>query len=347
MERRHVWTSLGVLCLVAFVVLTWVFWPRPRLLLPLSKRITPSFAFPWNVSTSDMAWLSDHEALVVQQDSGGNWKVFRLNTVQHTHVSDAILTKLYQQSQASSPSPYPSPDKKWLLWFTNTYQGIFVSTQDGKQTADFTIRNPQFGGWVDDRHWICYEEHDSNNKALTEVKVYSVDDPKHPHSIHMNGIDSSNWSIMVFPDATHLLTDNWQPDTEAKTLVLTKLELKQGASPITLSRIALPKNDAVNMVTYSPKGERIALVLSRVRNGPFSQLIHRFIPAYPVKTSNVISLYVCNRDGTGMREIGMMMDGGPIDNEAGLDSTSINWLPGEKQLSYVYKGALYTVPVDK
>ncbi|HLK58912.1 MAG TPA: hypothetical protein VKU00_20225 [Chthonomonadaceae bacterium] len=352
MERRHVWASLSVLCLIAFVVLTWIFWPRPRLLLPLSKRITPSFA--WEIDHSDLEWISDHEAVLVQQDTAKHWQLSRLDTLHRTLVPDTKLTTLFQQSQASSPIILPSPDGKWLLWYIRNSKALRLTTPDATHVTNIPIPLGQYGGWVDDRHWATYMNIEnlpsspnapSLDSGLAEIKVYGVDNPQHPHRIMASDISTVYDPSLTFPSPNLFFICDWQPLMPAEKLMLEEHPMHI-VGAFHAIWIHLPKNDAVNMVTFSPKGERMALLLSRERPGPISQMIHRIIPAYPVKTSNVVSLYVCHRNGKDMKEIGMIMDGAPVDDPAGLDTDSLRWLPSGKQLSYVYKGVTYLVAVD-
>ena len=87
-------------------------------------------------------------------------------------------------------------------------------------------------------------------------------------------------------------------------------------------------------IAVSPKGDRIAwLLMPNLKGRPRN--VQR----------GAASLWVSQLDGSRMREIG---SAGTDVRQRSAPSLlmQLRWLPGGKRLSFLYNGALYTVPTD-
>ena len=343
MKKRNTWIAFGVLGFAGFVILAMVFWPRPRLLLPLSHRVIPPLKF--SSDTNDLAWISDHTALIFRKDKNGKNQVTRLNLTTLTNLPDDKLTELYQKS-SGIPTVFPSPDGQWLLWHGYKGKDLYLAATDGTHYSAFPVPHGQKTSWLDNRHWISNTKYLSENDTLNS-KVYSVDDPQHPQiRSAFNLSNLPDYSNIAFLDQEHFLSDDWQQGEAAAIITVTEFEVGDAHRPLNTTKIPLPKNDLVYTVSYSPRAERIAFLLLRNRLEPISELIHRLISSYAIKTNTVVSLYVCNRDGKEMKEIGMIMSASGATAADELDIDSLRWFPDGKQLSYAYKGEVYTVLID-
>lgn len=72
--------------------------------------------------------------------------------------------------------------------------------------------------------------------------------------------------------------------------------------------------------------------------------LHRFIPSIPAKSQPIMSLWICNTNGSRMQQIGYQDLKGP--ESAGAKPCSLRWLPGGKRLSFLCQKTLWTVPVE-
>jgi len=73
--------------------------------------------------------------------------------------------------------------------------------------------------------------------------------------------------------------------------------------------------------------------------------LHRIIRWIPLREERVHSLWVSALDGSKMREVGHV-PGHATGNGYPNTPSNIQWLPGDKSLSYIYNNRLYVVPVD-
>lgn len=83
----------------------------------------------------------------------------------------------------------------------------------------------------------------------------------------------------------------------------------------------------------APNGDKVALLIGY--NTP-SQERDASLRAY--------SLWVCRLDGSSMREVGAWIE--HTNPNHILDMDGLRWLPSERQLSFVYNHALWTVPAE-
>jgi hypothetical protein len=106
-------------------------------------------------------------------------------------------------------------------------------------------------------------------------------------------------------------------------------------------RLPVPGGEA--SVALSPDGERVGWLVYTGR--PFSlieQWLARLNPrfAFGAAPRYTLNLFVSKRDGTGVREVGRVAVS-PQDRSRG----ALRWTPDGTRLSFVFEGALWTVPV--
>jgi hypothetical protein len=80
-------------------------------------------------------------------------------------------------------------------------------------------------------------------------------------------------------------------------------------------------------VTLSPSGDRLAWILEQEHGN-----------------TQLYTLYTADADGAHARPIGSA-EGVPV-GKANSWPRELRWLPDGKQVSFVYKDALYTLPVS-
>ncbi|HZT40651.1 MAG TPA: hypothetical protein VFA07_00610 [Chthonomonadaceae bacterium] len=92
----------------------------------------------------------------------------------------------------------------------------------------------------------------------------------------------------------------------------------------------------------SPQGDRLAWVLTLENAHPEPAWLQRLWALFGQRQRKTFGLWVSHLDGSQLREIGHINY--QPDDEVPQD---IRWTPDGKRLSFLYKGALYTVPVDE
>ncbi len=75
----------------------------------------------------------------------------------------------------------------------------------------------------------------------------------------------------------------------------------------------------------------------------FVTAIRRIMPWTLVREQPTVSLWTSNLDGSGMTEVGHK-PALPEPND-GAEVADILWVPGDREISFQFNDALYTVPV--
>jgi hypothetical protein len=123
---------------------------------------------------------------------------------------------------------------------------------------------------------------------------------------------------------------------------IAECRLNAGVTPVRVSALVLPPDTRLYSLAVSPTGDRVAWISVDSYVSPVAKLMERYlhIPARPRFLAHVS---VANSDGTGIRELGRVA----VSAEAGKNReiSNVAWLPGEKHLSFVLRGALWVLPV--
>jgi hypothetical protein len=121
------------------------------------------------------------------------------------------------------------------------------------------------------------------------------------------------------------------------------IETQLGPAQTTSHRysVKLPPNAELQEVEFAPQGDRAAWLIRQQSVPPWSAFLHRLISSYPAKPIVVGSIWISRIDGTEMHELGHQRG-----TDGGQAADDLHWLPDGKHLSYLYKGLVYTVPVE-
>lgn len=113
-----------------------------------------------------------------------------------------------------------------------------------------------------------------------------------------------------------------------------------------IAGITLPPQTDCLVRSYSPGARRIAWLLLRSRPAILTQWLHRVLPLIALRRDTWIELEVSSVDGSDWRSYGSIPL--PADNPMGatLAAGDIQWLPGGKAVSFVYKGDIWVLPVE-
>ena len=110
--------------------------------------------------------------------------------------------------------------------------------------------------------------------------------------------------------------------------------------------VRLPKNTQVVWFGGNGRLTTVGFDLYRSETPLLSAWIHRFIPSLSVKPVVTEGLWVSRPNVQEMLEIGHIRLRTDIGNDIeGDDIEQALWLPDGNQLSFIYKGMLYVVPI--
>ena len=135
-----------------------------------------------------------------------------------------------------------------------------------------------------------------------------------------------------------------QEDTERTTNLPVGSKSNAVEARLVEPRYSKGHEDEVTQIRVSPQHDRIAyLVFSPGSGFRYPALVRQLIPCLNcVMDPDRVTLWVCNPDGTGGREIEH------IDSQYGSNNiNAVQWLPDGKSISYVFGNKLWIVPADR
>ncbi|HLV79905.1 MAG TPA: hypothetical protein VKT32_06460 [Chthonomonadaceae bacterium] len=236
-----------------------------------------------------------------------------------------------------------SPDKRWLLWSSlGTLSGprwvaATLSGAEQRQWKPDSDPASQVAGlpghalWMrDSRMWVeLVYRYANRNYTITRANVYELDDSSPIRKIAVQGLEDGllagltgdNEILMYYPPDP--IGRHETPITEAHFSLVPLTSATVTARDLT---ITIPTSMDIASVLLSPQGDRLAWILQR---GGLD--------------SPVYTLYVSDGEGKGMRAIGSApyVQVGKRYSWPG----DLRWLPDGKRVSFVYRNALYTVPI--
>ena|SRR5579871_5556216 len=169
---------------------------------------------------------------------------------------------------------------------------------------------------------VAWEKGDAEQETCGVTRSGSVLVRKYtPQSSPIRAVTFTAWDL---PD---ILADRANAPTRAHTLTI-----PMPAHTIDTNGLA-PR--------LSPQGDRLAWVLILDNAPPEPAWLQRLRSWFGQGKQRTMGLWVSGLDGSAMREIGHIAyrPGDEVPQD-------IRWTPDGKRLSFLYKGALYTVPVD-
>ena len=326
--------------------------PLPHAIRVISLGPDNSSRMAGKVSGVIQPWLSDHEVLHFRHG-----QLYRYDVAAKT---DTLLAGLTHQVKSSPCFLYflsASPYGQQVVWGMSANNPIFVATGAGRRReqwdGDGGMTQPFW--CADGKHWLQF--HFGGSPAaihFTKIEMHSLDASQTSESFAsppsgLNGLDilaapSADEVIARTPDVVKFETPKpskgvKQPDgsmaftfTDTPTLrraqTISVWSLHR-AEPLHRYAINLPGK--VQEVAVSPDGERAAWLL---QDG--------------TGKVGAASLWVSKLDGTGLRKLGNFGAGGKAAHDLGMDfPLQVVWVPGGKQVSFLYGEALWVVTVDQ
>ncbi len=350
--------------------------PRERLLLSAARRITAVDEGPF----SPTVWLSDRDVILMpyRQDqsrfefveldtvSGLRQPLPGLNRALHAELQPRLATSrtlgtpggpaIPVVSRHIPPQCDLSPDHQWLLCLPPTLAAGYSATSlDGSKQLRWkgltAVRTfvPLYNCpvWLRDSHrWITDDLTLVHTSYGVQVTLRDSREPKESYSLpfdlalrKMKRIGCTLDDRIVFVDmgvadfTPHFVT----------SVDMADCSLTPAAARPNRYAVRLPVPAQLRLVSVSRQGNRLAWLLQYDKGSTAETILHRILPAVIVHPHPTLGLFVSSVDGTGMVEIGhkAVVPAKPFDPEI----ANVQWLPGDRRVSFICNDALYTVAV--
>jgi len=304
----------------------------------------------WMAGEIPYQWISDRALLVKKPDGP-----YIVDVVSKTATpAAAIRTALAKHPELgrlslNGPREWiASPDGQWLLTATidRTYRPVLGMPFDGLPgkcvlvkldgtkviTHSTTFRHDWQIIWSrKSDSWILANLGDFSPR-LTR---WSVDEADKPTTISMrtNRSYGPTPNILGFIDENRLLLGNWGRAVQTKIV-----DLRLPRDYFHINQIPIPHNAQVSEIECSPKGDKLAWLLSFRPSSIAPLEMLPFIHAAPGHTTGEV--WISNTDGSNMH----VLITGAVSTERHSGPHFLRWTPDETQVSFVDDDTLYTIP---
>jgi hypothetical protein len=231
-----------------------------------------------------------------------------------------------------------SPDGRCLLWLSG-HRTWIAAMLDGAREVRWRSqgRLPGHGFWLrDSRRWVELVSHyGKGGYTITRAVVHSVDDPLAAREIPTPGLEDG--LVLGLTGEDRFLIRHGVAREDLAPVRFSEVALEGSTASLRPFDIHVPGGLSVSDVELSPGGDRLAWVLAK--HGRSREL------------PGMYSLRVSSIHGEAVREIGRTR--GLVETARGGRKRpfyywpqAIRWVPGEERLSFVFRGELFTVPVQ-
>ena len=286
------------------------------------------------------AWLSDARLLFIHEVRRGMYGTVRMDLAAKSIVKHEGLG-LTGQSQGMLDGIFywrVSPDGQWILTVSKARDDLIytANTLDNGRQVAWTNRSE--GGmepiWLSDSSgFIEWLTRDGINCA--RVRWLS--------SGMMKEFDLGSLPATPLQNADRLKLPHAAVSPKIlsfdSTAELFELSGSGEGSSLRRHRLSIPDelHRGEGKVVVSPRGDRLAWLFHFEQKVP--QLVFsKFFPFVDTRSRYSTALLVSRLDGTAPITVGHLQPGEEIGN--------IQWTPDGQRLSFVYRGALWTVPVN-
>lgn len=316
--------------------------PAPPPLLPLAHRIMS--ATDWQ----EYDWMSSEEVLAfVGTSSDPKPRMIHITSGQDYFLEFFPDLFAHRPNRAHLYMTL-SPDRQSVLWYecpvvAGHSDRWVVAALDGKQMINVAfpreIGSPGDPVWApDSRRWamlwddarkgpVCYVFSVEKRSLVREIPLPQAGKKEEGKVIR--------W-IVGFTQSGHILSSVAQEDGSDKVEMLECASAGKQEEPHRYT-IRLLKPAVVNDCILSPKGDRLAWLLEE-RKKPSADK--------DAAGGARLELWISRRDGSGLQAMGFMDIASENVKRTEWYPSQLSWLPDGKRLSFIYKDALYTVPVE-
>jgi len=306
----------------------------------------------WMAGNVPYQWIGAHTLLVKKPDGPYIVDTVAKTATPATAVRNA-LAKHPELGRLALNGPrewIASPNGQWLLTVTidRTFRPSANAPFDGipgkcvivKLDGTQVIARPM--KFHHDHDWQALWSRKSDYWVIANLGDYSpqitkweVSNPTEPstrmlRSSHGYGPTPS---ILGFIDENRLLLGNWGRSVQTEVV-----DLRLPRDYFRGSRLTIPPHADVTEIECSPRGDRLAWILS-FRPSPIAPLeILPFVHSVPGHTAGEV--WISNVDGTDMHPLVT----GTVSPEHHSGPHYLRWTPDETQVSFIDNYTLYTIP---
>lgn len=282
------------------------------------------------------AWLSEHEILHLGISIPYSFYIRDVTTGR-----DSALHRLSQFFRATGGDvevvQLPS-DRRWLLWRDGD-NNVLGSTLDGSRRFRWNHgRMPTgFIAWLgDSRRWI---ELIPKGRSRTVMRIHRLDSPEDVRTVALPPaplkLDYA-FSFSLTADDRLLEDITSGGDWGHGIARIVEVPLTQTEAACT-HIVRIPHGTPGTPAIFSSNGTRMAWHL--YPDGPTPSWVKSILPFLKNPKRVRAELWVSSIDGSRMREIGHVDIGRDDFYEPGY----VRWMPGNRRLSFVWHGALWSV----
>jgi hypothetical protein len=243
-----------------------------------------------------------------------------------------------QEKHYRPPTAALSPDGKWLLWrnFPFAQSPWIAATFDGQQQqwtpgsdpASEIADLPNHAFWMPDgTRWVeLVSRYADGGYSIHLAHEYRISDAVRVRTVGISGLQDG-LSVGIRQDGMVVMHHpHYHRREPVRQLNLSLVSLGADRAVAQSLNVPVPVCNAVIDITLSPKGDRLAWILQQRRERPW-----------------LYTLYVADADGAHARPVASAEDVKTDDGHSW--PRSVRWLPDGKQVSFVYKGVIHTLPV--
>jgi len=363
-RRAGIGFAIGALFLAAY----WVVSSRERRLMEVARPIKTVEA-----SSEKYFWLSGHQLLLLdtQQEAGVSydtydnrtpvsWQGFAdlLDTTTHTQKRLTELTRLLNHTGVKTDTFHLSPDGGTVMWQdTSRHEdgriSLCMARSDGTHYRHWTSSADDRAYYLDPRHILQISA--SEPEVIVRDMADAAQDRKFACAQQARTIvaeDSAVHPIAIGVSASDAHgkrgcaeIGTYRTDEGMARMLAGEEPVSALMQPNRKQTVQLPAGATLQEGAASPELDAILYHLHRVHNSLLRTWLHRILPTSVVEALNTDELWISRTDGSALHEIGFL----PIETSGGgtptYSLTEVQWLPGGKQISFLYHDTLYVTSV--
>lgn len=361
--RRWIWLLAIVTLTGGVAVGLWATRPREKKLLELAKPVLRG--------SEDWTWLTDDKLLLLTTEQNGNhvwlndgghdWQgrvaLYDRKTRLRTELPG--LTKLLNRPEISpweAPRKFVlSPGGTWLSWINRRtgdgYPFPGAAHLDGTHYREWDRDKMEKNFFSDDRH-LVQRTGDRGFLVIVRDLLDAKNDRKYPDA-------SSQARAVLTPEFARRPIDveleSWlapqgiavyRSEDILRRLFSYRYPKLPVPQPLHCYSLLLPEGAELRLASISPQHQVMLYYFRMSRTSAFRKLLHRFRPKVEMEPVVTDELWYSRVDGSGMTEIGQFPDDASDASQSKEQpwEWDVEWLPGGKQISFVYRHTLYVLP---
>ncbi|HLK57386.1 MAG TPA: hypothetical protein VKU00_12525 [Chthonomonadaceae bacterium] len=271
----------------------------------------------------------------------GRYRSWLIATRMHCHLVDEAGNLMEPvETVYLPPTCALSPDGKWLLWHSHAVPPMWIAaTVDGAgerkwpDTGELLSNQMQ---WLhDSRRWLTlYQSYQRKRYRFIGAVIHSLEDAVADQPIRLG--DVPDGMVLGITEVGDLLIARYPYGERAPQVDFSACGMHPGVAVTRDYTVPLPTPLAVHGLALSPQGDRMAWLLGDMDN--------RLV------AGAIVGLWVSDLKGRDMREVDCV----PVIEQATEGERThfdlpaeLRWLPDGAHLSFLYRNALWVVPIER